>query len=84
MTTTIHVPATIHQTALNISNATGRIAATMNRWTTWDSVCQAEETVRRVSDELRVLKPMLRQLKQEIRRQEVRDRAVIERGKSDV
>lgn len=72
--TTIHVPSTIHQTALNVSNATGRIAATMNRWTTWESVCQAEEALRMAVDDLRALKPMLRQLKQEIRRQEVKER----------
>lgn len=70
---TIHVPATLHQTALNASNAAGHIAATMNRWTTWESVCHAEESLRRATDDLRALKPMLRQLKQEIRRQEIKE-----------
>lgn len=83
MTQRASVPAHVHQTILNASQSLSRAAVGVNGWTTWESACQAEAAISRAIEDLRSIKPNLRHIKQEIRRQEVKaanDRAIIARN----
>jgi hypothetical protein len=61
------VPRQIHQSAVNAANMANRAALGLNGWTTWESLMQAEVAITRAHDELKAMRPFIRQLKADMR-----------------
>lgn len=72
METRVSVPSDVHQSILNASIRLKGAAVGINRWATWESICQAEVAMQAAMEELRSIKPNLRRLKSEVRRKEVK------------
>lgn len=80
MTTRIAIPSTVHQSALNVSNMSGKAAMCLNGTSSYQSLAQAEVMMKRSIDDARIVMGAIKALKRqaiEAERRSLEDRKVL-------
>lgn len=80
MTTRIAIPPTVHQSALNVSNMSGKAAMCLNGTSSFQSLAQAEVMMKRSLDDARLVLGQIKALKRqaiEAERRALEDRKVL-------
>ena len=80
MTTRIAIPPTVHQSALNVSNMSGKAAMCLNGTSSYQSLAQAEVMMKRSLDDARLVLGQIKALKRqaiEAERRALEDRKVL-------
>lgn len=83
MTTRIAIPSTTHQSALNVSNMSGKAAMCLNGTSCYQSLAQAEVMMKRSLDDARFVLGQIKALKRqaiEAERRALEDRKVLLKG----
>lgn len=83
MTTKIAIPRNAHQTALNISNMSGKAAMCLNGSASYQSLAHAEVMAKRSMDDARELVRIIRKLKSDAMaatKRDLQERNVLQRA----
>lgn len=82
--TRFYIPGRTTQLAINAAGFANRAAVALNGTATHDGLVSAEVALTRAMDEIRTLRPMLRQLKADVRRSEAAERVARRIGAREV